>query len=74
MGNFGVRPYAKRTRQNRYLFNKYSMKTEKIILTGINNLKAQLKKVMTEASTLEVMIREMESSLCGVDNLSLIHI
>ena len=44
------------------------MKTEKIILTGINNLKAQLEKVMTEASTLEVMIREMESSLCGVDN------
>ena len=26
------------------LFNKYSMKTEKIILTEINNLKAQLKK------------------------------
>lgn len=24
MGNFGVRPYAERTRQNRYLFNKYS--------------------------------------------------
>ncbi len=68
MGNFGVRPYAERTRQNRYLFNKYSMKTEKIILIEINNLKAQLKKVMTEASTLEVMIREMESSLCGVDN------
>lgn len=44
------------------------MKTEKIILTGINNLKAQLEKVMTEASTLEVMIREIESSLCGVDN------
>lgn len=44
MGNFGVRPYAEQTRQNRYLFNKYSMKTEKIILTEINNLKAQLKK------------------------------
>lgn len=44
------------------------MKTEKIILTEIDNLKTQLKKVMTEASTLEVMIREMESSLCGVDN------
>ena len=44
------------------------MKTEITILIGINNLKAQLKKVMTEASTLEVMIREMESSLCGVDN------
>ena len=43
------------------------MKTEVIILAGINNLKTQLKKVMTEASTLEVMIREMESSL-GVDN------
>lgn len=24
MGNFGVRPYAEQTRQNRYLFNKYS--------------------------------------------------
>ena len=23
MGNFGVRPYAEQTRQNRYLFNKY---------------------------------------------------
>ena len=23
MGYFGVRPYAERTRQNRYLFNKY---------------------------------------------------
>ena len=44
------------------------MKTEKTILTGIKNLKTQLKKVMTEASTLEVMIREMESSLYGVDN------
>ena len=50
-----------------YLINT-QMKTEKIILTEINNLKTQLKKVMTEASTLEVMIREMESSLCGVDN------
>ena len=44
------------------------MKTEVKILAGINNLKTQLKKVMTEASTLEVMIREMESSLNGVDN------
>ena len=50
-----------------YLINTI-MKTEIAILIGINNLKAQLKKVMTEASTLEVMIREMESSLCGVDN------
>ena len=41
------------------------MKTEVTILAGINNLKTQLKKVMTEASTLEVMIREMESSLNG---------
>ena len=41
-----------------YLINTI-MKTEIAILIGINNLKAQLKKVMTEASTLEVMIREM---------------
>lgn len=44
------------------------MKIEVTILAGINTLKTQLKKVMTEASTLEVMIREMESSLNGVDN------
>ncbi len=44
------------------------MKMETTILTGINNLKAQLEKVMTEASNLEVMIREIESSLYGVDD------
>ena len=44
------------------------MKTEVKIFVGIGNRKTQLKKVMTEASTLEVMIREMESSLNGVDN------
>ncbi|RHK07579.1 hypothetical protein DW079_13750 [Segatella copri] len=36
------------------------MKMETTILTGINNLKAQLEKVMTEASNLEVMIREID--------------
>ena len=48
------------------------MKTEVKILAGINNLKTQLKKVMTEASTLEVMIREMESSLNGLTMIGLV--
>lgn len=44
------------------------MNNKKTILTGIKNLKMQIKRLKTEASTLEVMIREMESSLCSVDN------
>ena len=37
------------------------MNNKKTILTGIKNLKMQIKRLKTEASTLEVMIREMES-------------
>ena len=43
------------------------MKTEKTILTGIKNLKMQLKKVMTEVHALENMVGEMENSLDSED-------
>lgn len=44
------------------------MNNKKTILTGIKNLKMQIKILMTEVHALENMVGEMENSLDSVDN------
>lgn len=44
------------------------MNNKRAILTGIKNLKMQIKRIKTEVQTLEGMVGEMENSLDSEDN------
>ena len=49
------------------------MNNKETILTGIKNLKMQIKRLMTEVHALENMVGEMENSLDSEDN-HLVHL